>query len=71
MLQQHIAQGNDRSGLTGAGGHNQQGFAAVLLVKGIADGFDSTFLVVAACDVLLHHDIFQGGTHGAKVEHLT
>ena len=70
VLQQYIAQGDDRSGLAGTGSHDQQGFAAVLVAEGITDGLNSTFLVVTTCNVLLHHDVFQRSPHGAQVEHL-
>ena len=70
VLQQHITQSNDRSGLTGTGGHDQQRLASIFLVKGIANGFDCTLLVIAARNVLLHHHILEGYPHSAQVEHL-
>ena len=58
VLQQHITQGNHRSGLAGAGSHDQQRLPAVLPAEGITDSLDGTFLIVAARDILLHHNIF-------------
>ena len=70
VLQQYIAQGDDRSGFAGAGGHDQQSFPAVLVAKGIANSLDGTLLIVPARNVLLYHHIFERHPHGAQVEHL-
>ena len=70
VLQQYIAQGDDRSGLARAGGHDQQRFAAVAAAKGITDGLDGALLIVSSGDIAVHHDIFEACPHGAQIEHL-
>ena len=69
MLEQHITQGDDRSGLAGAGGHDQQRLAAVA-GKGVTGGLDGALLIVASGDVPIHHDIFQACPHGLEIEQL-
>ena len=70
MLQQHLHQGDDRSRLAGAGGHDQQGLPAVFLPEGLAHRLDGPLLVVPSGDTLVHLDIFQAGAHGAQVKEL-
>ena len=62
MLKQHVAQGNDRPCLAGAGSHDQQRLAAIP-GKGIADGLDRALLIVAPGDIAVHHDIFETRPH--------
>ena len=69
VLEQHIAKGDDRSGLAGAGGHDQQRLAAVA-GKGVTGGLDGALLIVASGDVPIHHDIFQARPHGLEIEQL-
>ena len=70
MLQQHLHQGDDRSRLAGAGGHDQQGLPAVLLPKGLTHRLDGPLLVVPPGDLLVHLDVLQAGAHGAQVKEL-
>ena len=67
MLKQHIAQGNDRPRLAGAGGHDQQRLAPVAC-KGIADSLDRALLIVATSDLAVDHDIFEACPHGLEIE---
>jgi len=69
MLKQHVAQGNDRPRLAGAGSHDQQRLAAIP-GKGIADGLDRALLIVAPGNIAVHHDIFEARPHGLKIEEL-
>ena len=59
LLQQHFAQCDDRARLAGAGGHDQQRLAPVLLAKAVAHGLDGSLLVIAPGDVLVHHDVLE------------
>ena len=68
VLQQHLHQGNDRSRLAGAGGHDQQGFPAIFLAEGLAHRLDGPLLVVPSGDTLVHRDVLQADAHGAQVE---
>ena len=70
VLQQHLHQGNDRSRLAGTGGHDQQGFPAVLLPESLTHRLDGPLLVVPPGDVLVHLDVLQAGAHGAQVKEL-
>ena len=65
---QHLHQGDDGPGLAGAGGHNQQGLAPVLPVKGPADGPYRLNLVVPPGDVLPRSGVLQRGPDGQLVE---
>ena len=69
VLKQHIAQGNDRPRLAGAGGHDQQRLAPVAC-KGIAGSFDGALLIIASGYLPIHHDIFQACPHGLEIEQL-
>ena len=69
-LQQHLHERYDRPGLAGAGGHDQQGLAAVLLAEGLAHGLDGALLIVASGNAPVDLDVFQAGAHGAQVEEL-
>ena len=70
VLQQHLHQGNDRSRLAGAGGHDQQGLPAIFLAEGLTHRLDGPLLVVPPGDVLVHLDVLQAGAHGAQVKEL-
>lgn len=48
---QQIAEGNDGTCLPGARGHDEQGFAVVVLLKSFGDPADSPRLVVATGDI--------------------
>ena len=69
MLEQHIHQGDDRPGLAGTGGHNQQSLPAVL-GQGLTGGLDSPLLVIAARNVAVNLDVFEACPHGPEVEEL-
>ena len=69
MLKQHITQSNDRSGLAGAGSHDQQRLAAIP-GKGIAGCLDRPLLIVAPGDLAVHHDIFEARPHTLEIEEL-
>ena len=70
LFQQHFAQGNGGAGLAGAGGHDQQGPAAVLLAKAVAHGFYGPQLIPAPGYVSVHLDILQAGAQGQEIEPL-
>jgi len=69
VLKQHIAQGNDRPRLAGAGGHDQQRLAAIS-GKGVAGGLDCALLIVATGDFAVHHNIFEARPHTLEIEEL-
>ena len=70
LLQQHLHQGNDRTGLSGTGGHDQQCPAAILLSKTVTHSFDRSLLIIAACDCLVHDNVFQAVAHTLKIKQL-
>ena len=67
VLEEYLHQSDDRAGLTGAGGHDQQGLPAVLGQR-LTGGFDCPLLVVAACNVVVLLDVLEAGPHGPEVE---
>ena len=58
VLKEHLHQGDDRAGLTGAGGHDQQGLPAVL-GQSLTGGFDCPLLIVAARNVAIHLNVLE------------
>ena len=70
VIQQYLAQSNDGSRLARARGHDEKRLAAVLFIKGLAYGLDGALLIVAACDILVHHDVLEARPHGVQVEEL-
>ena len=67
VLEEHLHQGDNRPGLTGAGGHHQKGLP-VVLPKGLADSLDSPLLIVSACDIPIHLDVLEACPHGTEVK---
>ena len=70
MLQQNIAQLNDRASLTRTGRHNQQCLAAIAIVEIIADSFDRLFLIVATGNIAVDVNMRQTGSERLKIEQL-
>ena len=69
LLQQHLAQGDHRPGLPGAGGHDQQDLSAVLR-QGVTGRPDGGFLIIAPGDFAVHQDVFQTGAGALQDEQL-
>ncbi len=69
-MQEDITKANDCSRFARAGGHDQQGFAAVAPIETVTDGLDRSLLVITTRDVLFHPCVLESGPHRLQVEEL-
>ena len=70
LIHQHLDERDDRARLAGAGSHDQQRLAAVLLPKAVTDCLDSRLLVIASGDLLIHHDVLEAAPCALEIEEL-
>ena len=70
MVEKNLTKRDNRTRFSRTRCHNQQRFTAVLFVERFANRFDSGFLIVAACNMLVYHHVFERSPHSAQVEQL-